>query len=264
MKFKHKFFIIIIIVIILYLWYLLYYKYYKEKFNNINNLINNTDIPKNIYFCFKHKNIPDYIIPIWKNLNPNYNIILYDNNDCINFLNENYGEEYVNIFNFIKDGPIKADFWRCCILFKYGGVYADIDIKPLMSIDKLLEEDLELLTVRSAGCEECITPELIISKKHNKLLDMCIKTYIKYMNEKVQYSYWGWSIVHIMRKNFKLLINKDIIKSQSIYFDDENKKYKLIDEIMDSDDTYNDRVIYNNEIVLYNRYKEYDNNNHTF
>ena len=181
----------------------------------------------------------------------------------IDFLNEHYGEEYVNIFNFIKDGPIKADFWRCCILYKNGGVYADIDTKPVMPIDNLLEKNLELLTVRSGGQEDGITPELIICKKNNELLDLCIKTYINYMNQKIPYSYWDWSITTIMRNNIKLIINDKITKNKHIYLDKYNKKYKLIDEILDNN-SYNDRVIYNNEIVLYNRYEDYDNNNHSF
>ena len=48
----------------------------EEKFDNIEE--NNYDIPKTIYLCYKHKQIPDYIIPTWQKLNPNYKIILYD------------------------------------------------------------------------------------------------------------------------------------------------------------------------------------------
>ena len=259
--------VILVVVIILFIILLIIYlQYYKEKFNNIeeeNNEENNNTIPKIIYLCYKHKQIPEYIIPNWQKLNPNYKIILYDNQDCIHFLNENYGEEYVNIFNFIKDGPIKADFWRCCILFKNGGVYADIDTKPIMPIDNLLEKNLELLTVRSGGKEDGITPELIICKKNNKLLDLCIQTYIKYMNEKKPYSYWDWSITTIMPDNIKKVINKNIKKNQHIYLDNTNKKYILIDEILDSN-SYNDKAVYNNEIVLYNRYEGYNNDTHEF
>ena len=130
-------------------------------------------------------------------------------------------------------------------------------------MDNLLETDLELLTVRSGVQEDGITPELIICKKNNQLLDLCIKTYIKYMNDKTPYSYWGWSIVHIMRENFKTLINKNITKNQHIYLDNNNKKYKLIYEILDGN-SYNDKAIYNNEIVLYNRYENYNKDDHTF
>ena len=256
--------IIFTILCITILCVLLYLHYYKENFENIETQdLQDNNIPKTIYLCYKHKDIPEYIIPNWQKLNPNYKISLYDNLDCIKFLSDNYGEEYVNIFNFIKDGPIKADFWRCCILYKYGGVYADIDIKPIMPLDNLLEKDLELLTVRSGCQEDGITPELIICKKNNKLLDLCIKTYIQYMNEKTPYSYWGWSIVHIMRENIKKILNNKITLNQHIYLDSDNKKYKLIDEIL-GDDSYNHKVMYNNKIVLYNRYENYNKDTHEF
>lgn len=208
-KFKSIFILLLLVVVIVFT--ILYFKYSKELIENYNSVNDNT-IPKIIYLCYKNKQIPDYIIPNWQKLNPDYKIILYDNQDCINFLNEQYGEEYVTIFNFIKDGPIKADFWRCCILYKYGGVYADIDTEPIMSLDILIVSELELLTVRSGQKEDGITPELIICKKNNKLLDLCIKTYVKYMNENIQYTYWGWSITAIMPDNMKKLLNKDIKK----------------------------------------------------
>ncbi len=259
---KFKSIVILLLLVVVIVFTILYLKYIKELFENHNSVNDNT-IPKIIYLCYKNKQIPDYIIPNWQKLNPDYKIILYDNQDCINFLNEQYGEEYVTIFNFIKDGPIKADFWRCCILYKYGGVYADIDTEPIMSLDILIVSDLELLTVRSGQKEDGITPELIICKKNNKLLDLCIKTYVKYMNENIQYTYWGWSITAIMPDNMKKLLNKDIKKNQSIYLDNDNKKYILIDEILDTN-SYNDKVIYNNEIVLYNRYEVYNKDTHEF
>ena len=163
-------------------------------------------IPKVIYLCYKTKKIPDSVIPNWKKLNPDYEIKLYDNDDCIKFLKDKFGSEYVDTFNYIKDGPIKADFWRCCIIYKYGGVYADIDIKPVKPISFFLENKTDLLTVRSGynlytpGFN--ITPELICSKKNNKLLKMCIDCYINWFNLKKKYSYWGWSICKVMTEQF--------------------------------------------------------------
>ena len=50
------------------------------------------------------------MIPNWKKLNPDYEIKLYDNQDCIDFLEKEFGSEYVDTFNYIKDGPIKQTF----------------------------------------------------------------------------------------------------------------------------------------------------------
>lgn len=230
----------------------------KEKFMEKND-----DIPKNIYLCYKTKKIPKFVISNWKKLNPEYNVILYDDKDCKNFLLKFYGDKFVNIFNFLKDWPIKSDFWRCCILHTFGGVYADIDIKPLMPLNNLIIPNLELLTIRSGNSnKQGMTPELIICKKNNKLLKMCIDTYLQFFDEKKPYDYWGWSIVPIMQENFHKLVTGPVNKNHELYYDNENKIYRLLDEIMDEKDPYNDQVVLKDKIVLYNRYKEYKDHNY--
>ncbi len=103
--------ILLIVILIFLIFLIILYKIFKSNNEHFNNLKNSNQddvnklfdtIPKIIYLCYKTKDIPDYIIPKWKELNPDYTIILYDNQDCINFLRDNYGEEYVNIFDFIK------------------------------------------------------------------------------------------------------------------------------------------------------------------
>ena len=34
----------------------------------------------------------------------------------------------------------KADLWRLCKLYVYGGIYADIDLVPYLSIDSIMNE----------------------------------------------------------------------------------------------------------------------------
>ena len=70
--------------------------------------------------------IPKYVLD---NLYLNckgYDIELFDDNKCIIFLNKYYGETAVNIFKNFKMGAHKADFFRYCILYLFGGIYFDI------------------------------------------------------------------------------------------------------------------------------------------
>ena len=154
--------IILIIIIIL----LIMFKK-TEKFT-LNPLI-----PKVIYLTYKTKNIPDYIIPNLQKLYPEYEIKLYDNMDCIDFLRKEYDETYVDIFNYIKDGPIKSDFWRVCVLNKYGGIYSDIDIDHRVAIDDILDKDVTFLTCVSNN-PFSINPHFIVSTANNIVLQKCI------------------------------------------------------------------------------------------
>ena len=96
-------------------------------------------INKTIYMTYK-KNVPDKVFDRWKILNPDYNIDFSFDNDCIEFLKNNFNDYIVNLFKVIKVGMYKADLWRLCKLYIHGGVYADVDLVPYINIDNLDKE----------------------------------------------------------------------------------------------------------------------------
>ena len=260
--------IIIIIIIIIILTIFLLFKdtlFKKESFKNYN-------IPKVIYLTYKTKDIPTSVIDKFKEVYSDYEIKIYDNYDCIEFLNKEFGQEYVDIFNYIKDGPIKADFWRICILYKYGGIYSDIDIIPIVNIQKILLPDTTFLTCVSASNNN-INPHFIVSESNHFLLKKCIDKYLQFYKEK-KYSYDGWSIVYIMKDVMYKIFNK-YINTDGIYYDNENNKYQFLKEVfklkisdLNPIKLY-DKIIsnfgrdlyckYNNIIVLYNKNEIYSN-----
>tara|TARA_B100000287_G_scaffold435399_1_gene503506 strand:+ start:883 stop:1701 length:819 start_codon:yes stop_codon:yes gene_type:complete len=108
-----------------------------------------TPIPKIIWRTTNKKDYTNDISQISKG----FVIKDFDDKDCINFLIENYGEDYVNVFNKLNVGAHKADFWRYAALYKYGGVYLDIKTIPIVNLkyitDKLdSEEKYSWATVR--------------------------------------------------------------------------------------------------------------------
>lgn len=66
-------------------------------------------IPKTIYFCYKTLDHMPLHTQIWKDLNPEYEIRHYDNEMCAEFLEKEFSPLHRNIFDFLQDGPIKAD-----------------------------------------------------------------------------------------------------------------------------------------------------------
>lgn len=189
----------------------------------------------------------------WEILNPEYEIKLYDDELCKKFLLEEYSQLHLNIFNFLKHGPIKADFWRICILNKYGGLYVDADIKPLIPLNKFIENNDFFVTCisfnfKKNNLEFQLNPHFILSDKNNIILQKSINRYIKQYINKIPYDYWGWSIC-------KLLIIPGITekKSQILYIN--NKKFKFLFE------GNLNKCEYNGEVVLNNRYDNYKNHN---
>ncbi len=257
--------LILILILILFLFYLNISN--NEKF--MNELSYN-NIPKNIYICYKTKIIPKYIIPNIEKIYPDYNIKLYDDNDCIDFLKTEYGEEYVSVFNSLKDGPIKADFWRVCTLYKYGGIYSDLDIEHIKNVNDIIDKDTTFVTSiteqtfkNESPLIGMFNPCFILSKPKHKVLKDAIDVYLKYYRTNKPYDYWTYSITRVFEDILKkeLDINNDA--KEGIYYDKNNNKYQFLSEIIPIDpilkkwDIQNAYVEYNKNKLFNVRYDNY-------
>ena len=166
-------------------------------------------IPKVIHIC--HKTIPSiekYALR-WKELNPEYELKLYDDEMCQNFLLTEFSQLHLDIFNFIKDGPIKSDFWRVCILYKYGGVYADADIVPLIPLrDYIIPTATFVTCISKYNNANNYNPHFIMCEANNPKINRCIEWYTIYYKRKA-YDYWGWSIIKLFNIIFKYIKHID-------------------------------------------------------
>lgn len=157
---------------------------YKETYNNI---------PKVIVLTYKDKKQLEILRNKWEKMNPSFTVEIYDDDDCIKYLSNNFSPEHAKVFkNYIKDGPIKADYFRIHRMLE-GGVYVDADT----SIFDLKPYQDKFIIPRSMFRLQQ-NPTLIICPPYHKFISKCIEAYKKMWSKKVKYSYWGWSIVTIM------------------------------------------------------------------
>jgi mannosyltransferase OCH1-like enzyme len=63
----------------------------------------------------------------WKNNFFNFDYVFWDDNDLRNLIKNDY-PQFLNYYDSFPYKIIKIDFSRFCILHKYGGIYADMDI----------------------------------------------------------------------------------------------------------------------------------------
>lgn len=95
------------------------------KYNNV--------IPLTIYQTWHTKDLPPGMresVEFIKNNNPAFMHCLYDDNDCRNFIKDNYDNDVLTAFDTLIPGAYKSDLWRYCILYKKGGIYLDIKYIP--------------------------------------------------------------------------------------------------------------------------------------
>jgi hypothetical protein len=114
----------------------------------IGRHINNTsNIPKIIHQTYKRKDkIPAKVSENFKKFAPEYNRIVYDDNDIEIFLKENFKPCVLNSFRRLKLGAHKADLFRYAVLFVHGGVYMDIKTEL---VEQLSFPDNQITTVKS-------------------------------------------------------------------------------------------------------------------
>jgi mannosyltransferase OCH1-like enzyme len=90
-------------------------------------------IPKNIFQTHKSltyiSNKPKLAkaIDSWRKLSNEFNYYFYDNEMCSKFMSENFDEKINQAYNMLPMAVMKADLWRYCVIYKYGGIYSDVD-----------------------------------------------------------------------------------------------------------------------------------------
>jgi mannosyltransferase OCH1-like enzyme len=251
-------------------------EYYLSQKNESNESFQNKyesqTIPKVIYMCCKDKkNIPTKVKQNWYDLNPNYKIELYDDKECHDYLVKEFGKEYGGFYNEIPFGPIKADLWRLCILYKNGGVYSDIDIHPLQSIDNIIANDSVTFCSVLSTFKNNIFQAFIYTTKGNTILKKCID----YMFEKrklIQNTknignprggfYWKISGTHDMYRTLKEELNVNNIESK--IYKTSKQTIKILDEYTPGKTTKDCKVRFNGTDLLKSRYSDYKMYEHSF
>lgn len=168
-------------------------------------------VPKTIHLVHKSYKYLERSYNAWSKLNPEYQLELYNNHRCRQILAE-YGQKYVDIFDFIPDGPIKCDFARLCILYLHGGIYVDSDVEPLIPLYEYVSDDLDFATCISYNYVKRkqtwnYNPQFILAKKYDTYIASIINKYIALydaatlppvygepLTMPAAYNYWQWSI----------------------------------------------------------------------
>ena len=196
-------------------------------------------IPKNIYQSWYTKDL-DHItqnrIEHMKKLNPNWKYELHDNNDIDVFVNTHFKGEITKAYNRLNIIVAKVDFWRYLILYKYGGVYLDMDSSINKPLDSLIKDDDEAIITCESNPNTYVNWGLIFNKNHIILkltIDLIIEnikrnTYpndILRMTGPMVFSRAIDNIFYMLYK--KPLIHRNITTNTNIMYDKNNVKFRI-------------------------------------
>ena len=202
----------------------------------------------------------------WLDLNPNTTYQFFDDLDCIDFLDRYFDEYFVDIFKSIPQGSIKCDFWRLCILYIFGGTYADIDFVPYKSLDKIVENQDFVGVVDMS--HRVMFNAFIYSKNRNPILLDAILRFLEIDVKNIKWTIGAFQSCYDLLYSVKgHIIDEDPQKIiphillNGVY---KKNKVKIIQEVLCGDNVYEWYVIDNGEKVFKSRRDDYDYKTHKF
>lgn len=197
--------ILLIFIIILYP-----YNKKKESFESCS-------IPKVIiqtYYDFNK--IPDKVYSNIKLFAPDYKHIIYNDYECIQFLDKHFDKKISQTFKNLKVGAHKADLFRYCYLYMYGGVYLDIKTVLIKPIDELFNKDYFYTVVDKS--KKRIYQGIIACKAKNSLFLDLINQIVN-SNKPVYHSFIRYMYQALSKKkNGSLKIGLNKMKDNSYLY----------------------------------------------
>jgi hypothetical protein len=132
------------------------------------------NIPKIINVCWNYKDQlfndkSPIILNGFKNLvdlNLDWNVIIHDDNDIVNYLKDNLS---YNDYKLIEQCHIveKSDLWRLIKIFNEGGMYIDLDRFYNIKLSDILEENVSC--VLPMCMDNDFSQDIIISAPNNPI-----------------------------------------------------------------------------------------------
>jgi len=80
-----------------------------------------------------------------KSINPDYKYYYFTSRQCREFIKKEF-PDVLEYYDLLLPGAYKADLWRYCVLYKYGGFYLDIRMYPYMSFDSIITNNTEFMS----------------------------------------------------------------------------------------------------------------------
>ena len=134
-------------VIIIFIFLIFYYV--NTKISNNKNIEAFNKIPNILFKTGPYDIAPDHIQKIFdinkKKLNVD-KIYYYNDNECYDII-KSMNINVLKAYDSLIPTAYKADLWRYCILYKYGGIYGDMTQEFFVNYD-IHKDDVDMILVR--------------------------------------------------------------------------------------------------------------------
>jgi mannosyltransferase OCH1-like enzyme len=141
-------------------------------------------IPLNIFQTWHTLDLPPKMkenVELLKAQNTEFTHYLYDDEMCREFISIFFDKNILYTFDKLKPGAYKADLWRYCILYIYGGIYLDIKFHSSngFKLIKLTDKEYYVKDRRINGINCGVYNGLLISMPYNTILLKTIQNIVE-------------------------------------------------------------------------------------
>jgi len=165
----------------------------------------------------------------------NYEYKLWNLEDCENLIKTDFNE-YSQLWQDFRYDIQRCDFIRYCILYKFGGLYLDCDIRPMKNLDCVFNEQIYFVHWADDKNKKPYNAIMHSVKNHNLFLeiikqvkhDFYEKSKIKAYNEwkgRFVYQTTGHHMLERVMKENK--INKNKFFHDVIFIKNNDKGYNV-------------------------------------
>jgi mannosyltransferase OCH1-like enzyme len=131
-------------------------------------------IPKRIFQTWKTREVTNSVLKgwqqSWKDLNPDYEYVIWDDEDNLKFVTEQF-PDVLNVYNNYSKNICRVDAIRYMYLYIYGGIYADLDFQCLKSFDSIIDHmETNNIDITLGSLSEMDDPQLHIHNIPNAIM----------------------------------------------------------------------------------------------
>ena len=194
----------------------------------------------------------------WLDISPQMSYNFADDVQIEKYIKEHHDAHVFNCYTRLLCGAAKSDFYRYCVLYNEGGVYIDIDIKPISPVEQIINNTPLVVVNDQYGLYNAF----IAVKPGHELLKLCIDQVCENIEQNKHNGGDGMAITRLCGPKmfadvFKQYFNTDNLESRQ-----EPEYTILYHDIPNQGISFDDRPLLKTQCMYECQQKQFDTGGH--
>jgi len=160
--------------------------------------------------------IPKKVMERFKQKSHGFNLRFFNDIQCEQFLSDHYGLNVLAKYSSLNNKAHKADLFRYCYLYEYGGIYLDIKCVLFNQLKEIFEPDA--MTTCLSITPKTIFQAIISIPPHHHVMKKCIQKILNTDNSEYNKNYLliTSQMYSILNESYKMDYGRNTSKQNDI------------------------------------------------